>query len=203
MERQRRFRPEALDSLESRIVLSHAAASRSVAAIVSHSFPGHQVHSQRQQPVTARIDQAFDSFASDYGQARTTYFASLRQESDPEAAKAAFTSYTTQRASLLSQQLVGSFLQNGSGTAKTKGQPPQVRTLVNREIIGVPGRPPAPGTLAASLVANIPPAGSSDPTITLYSLSQDNAINSARVAVLNVANIVRNQGLGSHGRTHR
>ncbi len=53
------------------------------------------------------------------------------------------------------------------------------------------------GSLAASLIQAIPPAGTSAATASLYSLTQDNAIESAQVAVINGVNIIKNGDFGN------
>jgi len=45
-----------------------------------------------------------------------------------------------------------------------------------------------PGSLAQSLLQTIPQPGTTAPTSSLYSLSQDNAIETAQVAILNGVN---------------
>ena len=50
-------------------------------------------------------------------------------------------------------------------------------------------------------MTTIPPAGTSAPTATLYSLSQDNAIAAAQVSVLNGAGILRNRDFGNTSAT--
>jgi hypothetical protein len=72
----------------------------------------------------ARASQAFSSFQSDYDQARATYFASIQNQASPSMATTnAFTLYTTQRVSLLAQQLINILIQSPEGTAKAPGQP--------------------------------------------------------------------------------
>src|SRR5262249_61404247 len=94
----------------------------------------------------------------------------------------AFAVYATQRVSLIAEQILSVF-------AHTKHRPGQFRgqtRLVATKIIGTHGQI-IPGSLAASLLQSIPQPGTSSPTSSLYSLGQDNAIEAARVAMLNGA----------------
>ena len=82
------------------------------------------------------------------------------------------------------------------------GQPSTLQVLINHRIIGINGEATA-GSLENSLLTTIPPAGTSAPTATLYSLSQDNAIAAAQVAVLNGAGILRNGDFGNTPGTYQ
>jgi hypothetical protein len=202
MERRRRFFPAAPDRLEERVVLSHAT-TRGVSVVVSGLYPHQQVLNRHQQPVVAEVNQSFDSFKNEYSQARATYFASILNNPMPsQATMSAFTLYTTQRVSLLSQQLISSFLQTPQGTARAKGQPNTLKQLIMTKIIGPQGQTP-PGSLAKSLLETIPQPGASAPTASLFSLSQDNAIEAARVAVINGVNILKNGDFGNQTNGHR
>ena len=104
--------------------------------VVSGLSPSSQVLNGRQQPLIAEINQVFDSFQSDYGAARSTYFASILNVPNPDAATTnAFTLYTRQRVSLLAQQVISTFLQTPQGTVRAKGQPTVLQQLVSRKLI--------------------------------------------------------------------
>jgi hypothetical protein len=194
MKRKHAFIPSLLDQLESRVVLSKTTQGLSV--VVSGLSPHLRVLNRQQQAFSAEINQAFTSFQSDYDQARATYFASILNQTSPSTATtSAFTLYTTQRVSLLAQQLINVFIQSPAGTAKAKGQPYALKSLIANKIIGPQGQAPK-GSLAKSLLTTIPQPGTSAPTSTLYSLSQDNAIQTAQVAVLNGLSIVKNGAFG-------
>jgi len=70
-----------------------------------------------------------------------------------------------------------------------------IKQLVSTKIIGPQGEHPK-GSLLESLLQTIPPAGTSAPTSSLYTLSQDNAIETAQVAVLNGLSIIKNGAFG-------
>ncbi len=198
MKRNHKFLPSAFDHLENRVVLS---SYRGSSVVVSGLHPRQNVLNRRQTTVVAEVNQAFSSFQSDYDQARATYFASIANQSSVSTATTqAFTLYTQQRVSLLAQQLISSFLQYKSATARPHGQPSTLQVLINHRIIGINGQATA-GSLANSLLTTIPPAGTSAPTATLYSLSQDNAIEAAQVAILNGAGILRNGDFGNTSAT--
>jgi hypothetical protein len=194
MTRKRAFIPSTLDSLESRVVLSKTTQGLSV--IVSGLSPHLKVLNRQQQAMSAEIQQAFASFQSDYDQARATYFASIQSQTSPNSATTgAFTLYTSQRVSLLGQQLVNIFIQSPQGTAKAPGQPYALKSLIANKIIGPQGQHPK-GSLVESLLLTIPPAGTSAPTSSLYTLTQDNAIQTAQVAILNGLSITKNGAFG-------
>jgi hypothetical protein len=194
MKRKHAFIPSALDQLESRVVLSRT--SQGLAVVVSGLSPRQRVLNRQQQAFSAEINQAFASFQSDYDQARATYFASIAGQSSPSAATTnAFILYTQQRVSLLAEQLINIFIQSPQGTAKAQGQPYALTSLITKKIIGPQGQSPK-GSLAKSLNDTIPQAGSSVPTSSLYTLSQDNAIQTAQVAILNGLSILKNGAFG-------
>ena len=75
--------------------------------------------------------------------------------------------------------------------------------LITHRIIGLNGETSIAGSLANSLETTIPPAGTSAPTATLYSLSQDNAISAAQVAILTGAGVLRNGDFGNTSATYQ
>jgi hypothetical protein len=198
MPRRRQIIPSALDRLEGRVVLSQTTLGLST--VVSGLSPHLQALNRKQTALVAEVNQAFNSFQSDFDQARATYFASL--EANPAAASSAVTAfqdYTEQRTLLLSQQIVSSFVQTPQGTAKAPNQPYALKALVESKIIGPKGKGPA-GSLIASLQQTIPQISVSmlatSPTTTLYTLSQDNAIAAAQTAVLNGVSIMKAGAFG-------
>jgi hypothetical protein len=200
MKRRHGFIPGALDQLESRVVLSRT--TQGLATVVGGLSPRLRVLNREQQAMSAEIQQAFTSFQNDYDQARATYFTSILNQTSPDAATTnAFTLYTTQRVSLLSQQLISIFIQSPQGTAKAPGQPYALKQLVSSKIIGPQGQHPK-GSLACSLLQTVPQAGTSAPTSSLYTLSQDDAIETAQVAVLNGLSIVKNGAFGIQKVSH-
>jgi hypothetical protein len=116
-----------------------------------------------------------------------------------DAATTAFQEYTEQRTLLLAQQLISSFVQTPQGTARVPGQPSALKELIESKVIGPKGRGPA-GSLIQSLNQTNTELDSSmlssSPTTTLYTLSQDNAIQAARTAVLNGVSIIKNGAFG-------
>jgi len=203
MEWKHKFIPSAFDRLEDRVVLSNYRGS---SVVVSGLHPRQNLLNRHQMTVVAEVNQAFSSFQNDYDQARATYFASIANPSATSAATAdaynAFTLYTTQRVNLLAQQLISSFLQYKPSTARQHGQTSTLEVLINHRIIGINGGATA-GSLENSLISTIPKADTSAPTVTLYSLSQDNAIAAAQVAVLNGAGILRNGDFGNTSATYQ
>lgn len=222
MRRIHRFIPTPADPLEGRVVLSQT--SLGLSTVVSGLAPHLQVLNRKQTGLVAEVNQAFNSFQNDFDQARATYFASIQgTPSSNLAATNAFESYTQQRTLLLSQQLVSSFVQSPQGTARAKGQPYALKQLIESRIIGPKGRGPQ-GSLIKSLEDSItsmsglaeanttappssPPSGTapalaSSPTTTLYTLSQDNAIEAARTAVLTGLSIIKHGAFGIEKQSH-
>jgi hypothetical protein len=200
MERKHRFIPSASDQLESRVVLSRT--SEGLAVVVSGLSPRQRVINRQQQAFTAEVNLAFQSFSNDYDQARATYFSSIQGQATPSMATTqAFSLYTSQRVSLLSQQLINIFIQSPQGTAKAPGQPYALKQLIASKIIGQEGQTPR-GSLAKSLLLTIPQPNTSAPTASLYTLSQDDAIQTAQVAVLNGVSILKNGAFGIKKQSH-
>ncbi len=165
MRRKHVLIPAAIDLLEIRLVPSHAAASVVPSAA----------------SIQDQVNREFDAFQVDYEQARSTYYSSIQNLPNPGPATIyAFTSYTTQRVSLLAQEVLGTIGQARPGTARTRS----LEHLVRVRIIGPRDQMPY-GSLAQALLASPPQPGTTAPTSSLYSLSEDAAIESARVAILN------------------
>jgi hypothetical protein len=174
--RRHQFIPASIDVLESRLALSHVAPGGGA------GLDARSIVSVRQSSmITAEINQDFNLFENDYDQARSTYFTSIQNQTNPtEATTYAFVAYTTQRVSLLAQQLLSISSQFKLGPARTRG----LKQVVATKIIG-PRAQMLPGSLGQSLLATIPQPGTSAPTASLYTLSQNNAIAAAQVAILN------------------
>ncbi len=211
MKRNSRFTPACI-RLEGRMVLSHGHAARALSVVVSGLSPAQNVLNGRQQMVVAEVNQAFEAFQSDYGQARATYFAALSEVQSPTAPAAsdavtAFRLYTEQRVSLLAQQVISSLLQYSPGTARAPRQPNSIKLLISSDLINPQKLNPTTqlptGQLFQSLVGSTPtPATASPPTETLYTLSQNDAIEVANDAVINAVGILRNGDFGNQVSHH-
>jgi hypothetical protein len=70
------FTPALAMQLEGRVVLSRATLGLST--VVSGLAPHLQVLNRKQRALVAEVNQAFNSFQSDFDQARATYFAALQ-----------------------------------------------------------------------------------------------------------------------------
>jgi hypothetical protein len=164
--------------------------------VTSTLHPSQYALSPAQQTIVAQVNQAFDAFQADYGQARATYYASIQNQPAPGTAMmTAFNYYTTQRVQLLSQQVLSVFLQGPEQVVRPRGAADPVSKMISTKLVGPQGQTPA-GSLANSLDANISPAGSSAPTESLNSLSQDIAVATARATVLNEISILK---IGAYG----
>jgi hypothetical protein len=182
MREQRRFRPEALEGLEPRVVLSQGA----VIAPVPVSKPTVTPRANQNQIIVTAVNQAFDSFSTDYLQAQGAYVAS----GTSQQAHAALTHYVAQRVKLLAAQLTQIFAHvpgslNPSRTA-SPGGPVVVQNFLRSYING-----PAPTTLLEALEGRrsgtgaIPPPGTTGTTSTLYTDQALSAIATARTVSIN------------------
>ncbi len=211
MNRKNRFNPSAIEKLEDRVVLTQGHLARGVSVVVSGLTPRQQVLNSRQLPIIAEVNQAFASFLNDYGQARAAYYASIvnQTQTSPATMDAinAFRLYTTERVSLLAQQLISSFLQSTQGTSVSRGSNSTLKQLINSKIINPAsinaGNSLPNGVLIQSLVTSIPTAGASASTESLYTLSQNFAIQSAQASMINGANIIKYGDFGNHVVKHK
>ncbi len=204
---RRKSRQAALETLEGRVVLSQAGV-RHPSVLVDGLTPRLRALGKgAQQPIITLVNKAFDSFVQDYTQARGTYLSSV----DP-GVNTAFQNYTRYRVELLSQQLLSTALQTKAGTSRPKGGSPNIMRLLDQKISGnaAAGSTNAAanggfrsGTLGQALIAATPPPDKNSPaTVALDSLAQDQAIASARVAIVNGFNIIRNNDFGANSKNH-
>lgn len=176
MRRKHQLIPTAIDCLESRVVPSHVS---SVSLLDQTS--GRGAVTRQGQSITAEIVQDFDSFRNDYSQARATYYTSIQNQTNPSPTTTyAFVAYTTQRVSLLAQETLSVVSRVKHGPAESRA----MKKLVAAKIMGPKGQMP-PGSLALALIETSPQPGTTSPTSSLYTLSQDEAIAAAQVAILN------------------
>jgi hypothetical protein len=211
MRRKSAFQPSLVDALESRQLLSHAGLKGHA---VIRPAAQHAPKAPAVTPVVA-INAAFDSFVQDYSQTRAIYLSSIVGSSAPTAMTpnpntTAFTNYTSYRVDLLGQQLtsilVKSYLNATTSSHPNRGLFNSFNSLVQTRVNGVqngtvmgstvPGFKPR--TLGAALTMTIPPAGSSDAAAALDSLAQDQAIGSARIAVINGFNFTKTTASSKH-----
>jgi hypothetical protein len=131
------------------------------------------------------VNQSFDRFTTDYFQAQEVYLSS-------GAPSAYLTAFTTVRVRLLAHEL-NRTLSRVPGILDTVDDA-QVRSVTNhtvdlqpffRKVIGGPA-PPNSSSLLQNLNSVVPPPGTHGAAATLYTLSEINAIQSARSATINV-----------------
>lgn len=131
--------------------------------------------------VSDAIDRSFDTFTSDYIEAQSAYLADKNLRS-----KDAFIATTTQRVVLLKQELT-QILARVPGTLNrnTGSSANSLQQFLNRQIIG--NRPRSVSLLKTltDTQTTVPPIDASGPSVTLYTLTAMNAIESARVATVN------------------
>ena len=158
MRRNHAFSPTTFDRLESRVVLSRTPLGTPV--VVSGLYPHQRILNLQHQSGAAEINQVFLSFRTTTIRPAATYFTSIQNQSSPsQATTNAFVVYTTQRVSLLGQQILNVFVQ----TKHRQSQFRVLKRLVGTTIIGSQGQMP-PGSLAQSLLQTIPQPGTTAPT---------------------------------------
>ena len=189
----------ALDPLESRVVLS-VERLEGLIAVVSGLSPHLKVLNRKQQAMEhAEIQQAFcvvpKLIMTKPGQ---RILPRSQSQASPDAATTdAFTLYTI-LCCLCSGQQLCQYLHPVAGRycAKAQGQPyrPQIGSSRNK-VIGP--QVTAPQRLACRVAAaNDSAGGHFALTSSLYTLTQDNAIQTAEVAVLNGLSITKNGAFG-------
>ena len=186
MNDRHRFRPAVDDCLEDRRLLS---ARGLIAPVAVKPLPIHLAKPSLALQATTQVNQAFDSFNTDYLQAQATYFAPTNTPTT--APKSFFSNYVVQRVRLLSQDLVktftplpGSFNRLPGSTFGTGGSI-VLQTFLRRVIDGTQG-----STLRNELVDNIPVTKLSGPPATLVTLNATTAIETARTSTLNSVNFL-------------
>jgi hypothetical protein len=197
-----RFRPESLEPLEQRLVLTHGGP---IAPALVGTLSPIPFASGRSGRVVAQVSATYDQFVNDYLQAQGAYLSSA-------AAQATFTTYTTQRVNLLAQQLTQIFaLLPGSFS---KIQDSAQRTSTNSAVLfqaflhrNINGTGTTTDTGSSSLLttlnstAVVPPATPAKPTgaaASLYSLAATNAIQAARTATINAARFIARGTFSKH-----
>ena len=181
-------------SSKSRVVLSRTTQGLSV--VVSGLSPRLRVLNREQQAFTAEINQAFSSFQSDYDQARATYFASISESDKPERGDDQRVHALHEPACISARAAVDQHLHPvAAGHREGTGSAVRDQVACQNKIIGPQGETPK-GSLAKSLLETIPQPGTSAPTSSLYTLSQDNAIQTAQDAVFNGLSIIKNGAFG-------
>ncbi|WP_145275152.1 hypothetical protein [Tautonia plasticadhaerens] len=141
------------------------------------------------QRIVDQVDEAFDSFSKDYLEAQRVYVASEGQEQ-------LFRVFTSQRITLLSQDLTRA-LSHVPGSLerlerkdqrKELGVDTPLQAFLIRRIVGRNGDG-NDGSLSSILRSDtvIPPAGTTGPELSLYTLTATNAIESARTTTINAA----------------
>ena len=190
----RRFRPEGPDPLERRLALTHGGPL--APALIGTLSPNTKA-SGRSGRVVAQLNSSFDRFTNDYLQAQGAYLSSGIPSNEP------FKAFTTQRVSLLAQELTrifarlpGSFARIENKQQRDNSQSDVLfQAVLRRNING-----PVPTSLLAKLNSNavVPPPMTTGAGATLFTLTATNAIQTARVAMINAARFVANGTFNKH-----
>lgn len=193
MAQRRRFRPGLTETLEDRVVLSHAA-SISVARLNLSGRTGNLASSAVDQ-----VNQAFDSFTKDYLQAEGTYLSlDLPQSGNPEKY---FRLYVVQRLNLLAEQLTHTFTYlpnslNRIPSSSGPGGSPVLQVFLRRQITGGSSSSLLRALVGTGQNANnlpIPAVGTMKGTAaTLYTAQSLSAIDATRAATLNAVGYLLN-----------
>ena len=194
MKTRPRSRALAFESLESRMVLSHGSGPISVVTNglqgPTQGFVGGQAPS-----ITTLVNTSFSTFLQSYSQARSVYFTAIQAHSttttsgDMDALK----QYTHQSVELLAQQLLNNF--QTAVHLKHQAHQADPPSIITQKIDGSTDSNGMTtfnaGTLGIALIRATPPTTASPDAIALSSLAQDNAIESARIAVINGLNLAK------------
>jgi hypothetical protein len=186
MKDRHRFRPLAVEDLETRVALSRAGGI----APVSPARLASTARNNAAQAVVNQVNLSFNSFTTDYLQAQGAYLAATTGASPSKGARTAFKNFVAQRVDLLAAQLTRVFAHvPGSLTrlqTSSSGGPVVVQEFLNNRING---------TTRTSLLETleggrgnpgaIPPAGTSGPAATIYTDQAISAIETAQTSSLN------------------
>ncbi len=186
MKDRHRFRPLAVEGLETRVALSRVGG-------ISPVSPARLANAARNNAVQAVVNQvnlSFNSFTTDYLQAQGAYLAATTGATPSKGARAAFKNFVAQRIDLLAAQLTRTFAHvPGSLTrlqTSSSGGPVVVQAFLNTRINGT-----SRTSLLEALEGGrgnpgaIPPAGTSGPTATIYTDQAISAIETAQTSSLN------------------
>ena len=209
--RTRRYQPSTPDELEGRLVLAggfrssfalamlrnpQVNAGRANVGFAPRNFQrapsrAAQVPRLGQISFETTVNQAYESFTNDFAVARSAFYAGLADPGNGNAVDTvnAFRGYTDQRVDVLAQEVLSSFLQSRASASRvvSGGVDGQIRALVARNINGT-----GDSSLLTSLHNSISQVATAPtPTVSLYTLTQDDAIEASRVAVVNGIQIVK------------
>ena len=180
-----RFKPEGCNTLERRLVLTTGG---SITPALLGTLSPTPTASGRPGRVANQINSAFDRFTNDYLQAQGAYLSSA-------APAATFTTFTTQRINLLSQELTRIFARVPGSFATIKSS--HQRSLANNSSVllqailyrNVAGANTSlQGTLTSNAV--VPPSGTNGASATLYTLTATNSIQTARISMINATKYI-------------
>jgi hypothetical protein len=184
MKGRRRFQPTSWGCLEARLVLTHGGPLSP--ALIGTLSPNLRALGPTAR-VVAQVNAAFNEFTTNYLQAQGAYLSS-----GTTADSTAFKSFTTQSVQLLAQNLTrtmvrlpGSLVYIKDAAQRTAhgGSGIVLQAILFSRINGGSGSGSLLQTLnSAAVVPATPPTGAS---ATLYTLTATNAIQSARVAMIN------------------
>jgi hypothetical protein len=190
MRRRHRYRIGGWDRLEARRALTHGGPI--TPALFGTLSPTPQASGPAGR-VVAQSNAAFDSFAQDYAQAQGAYLSA-----GSSGSSAAFKAFTTQRVNLLAQELTrifyrlpGSFarIQDTHQRSQSGNSAVVFQAFLYNRINGG-----ANTSLLSILTSDsvLPPAGTNGSSATLFTLTANNAIQSARIATINGAKYIAN-----------
>ena len=184
MRERHRFRPAGWDCLETRVALTHGGPISS--GLIGTLSPNPRAGGPAAR-VVAQLNASFNEFTANYQQAQGAYLSS-----GTAADATAFKAYTDQAIGLLAQELTrtmsrvrGSlvYIKDGQQRSLHGGSSIVLQAILYSRINGPAGSGSLMATLnSTAVVPTTPPTGAS---ATLYTLTAANAIQSARVAMIN------------------
>ncbi|WP_435020800.1 hypothetical protein TA3x_002027 [Tundrisphaera sp. TA3] len=213
MRARRNFQPGFVEALEERKVLSGAGGG--VATTAALHRPSDRGARGQSSSVVAMVNASFSAFIREYGATRAVYLSSIQARTapigatstnpitgDPAGDLAAINQYTQQRVDLLAQQLRNNFQQSPIYGKKDRDNPSDPMAIITKKInasTNANGKIPFDkGTLGRALFQATPSPTASPTAIALNSLAQDNAIEAARVAIINGINTFKHNSTKKH-----
>jgi hypothetical protein len=189
MRQRHRYRPVGWDGLEARVALTHGGPI--APGLIGTLSPNPAAAGSAARAV-AQINASFNQFTADYLQAQGAYLSS-----GTTADSTAFQAFTTQEVQLLAQELTrtlsrvpGSlvYIKDAHQRSLDGNSSVVLQAILYRRINGGTGSGSLLETLnSSSVVPSTPPTGAA---ATLYTLTSSNAIQSARISMINAVKLL-------------
>ena len=189
MRNRHRYRPVGWDCLEARVALTHGGP---IAPGLIGTLSPNPAAAGKAGRAVAQVNAAFNQFSADYLQAQGAYLSS-----GTTADSTAFKAFTTQEVQLLAQELTRTLSRLPGSLVYIKDTHQRsldgnssivLQAILYKRINGGSGSGSLLETLNSSdVVPAAPPTGAS---ATLYTLTATNAIQTARIGMINAVKLL-------------